>query len=177
LILQLGNIAFSSAPSEILISILLSCQGMSLKFPSPIKLVAGLSDEPPVANAGEPADTVELLQCFPGLFSDRLGTVKGMVCHLDLSDNIPVRSRRYQCSPPRLKLLREIVQDLLEKGVLRKSYYQYASPAFLVPKPSGGQRMVVDYRLRKLCLMPSLFPTWGVPLPILKKQRSSLYWT
>jgi hypothetical protein len=75
-------------------------QRMSLKFPSPIKLVAGLSYEPSVANAGEPADIVELLQCFPGLFSDRLGTVKGMVCHLDLSDNITVRSRSYQCSPP-----------------------------------------------------------------------------
>jgi hypothetical protein len=45
-------------------------QGMSLKFPSPIKLVAGLLYEPSVANSEEPADTVELLQCFPGLFSD-----------------------------------------------------------------------------------------------------------
>jgi hypothetical protein len=113
-------------------------QGMSLKFPSPIKVVAGLSYEPSVANSGEPADIVELLQYFPGLFSDTLGTIKGMVCHLDLSDNIPVRLRPFQCSPPRLKLLREIVQDLLDKGVVRKSYSQDASPAFLVPKPSGG---------------------------------------
>jgi hypothetical protein len=43
--------------------------------------------------------------------------------------------------------LREIVQDLVEKGVVKKSYSQYASPAFLVPKPGGGYRIVVDYRL------------------------------
>jgi hypothetical protein len=42
--------------------------------------------------------------------------------------------------------LREIVQDLLEKGVVRKSFFQYASPAFLVPKPQGGYRMVIDNR-------------------------------
>jgi hypothetical protein len=43
--------------------------------------------------------------------------------------------------------LREIVEDLLDKGVIRKSFSQYASPAFLMPKPHGAYRMVVDYRL------------------------------
>jgi hypothetical protein len=84
---------------------------------------------------------------FPALFSDKLGTVKDMTCHIDLTDHIPVRSRPYQCSPPRLQKLRGILHDLLEKGAVKKSYSQYASPAFLVPKPSGDQRMVVDYRL------------------------------
>jgi hypothetical protein len=31
--------------------------------------------------------------------------------------------------------------------VVKKSYSQYASPTFLVPKPGGGHRMVIDYRL------------------------------
>jgi hypothetical protein len=81
-----------------------------------------------------------------------------MVCHLDLSDNIPVRLRPYQCSPPRLKLLWEIVQDLLDKGVFRKSYSQYANPAFLFPKHSGGQRMVVDYRRLNKKIVFNAFP-------------------
>jgi hypothetical protein len=71
----------------------------------------------------------QLVLDFPKLLSDQLGTVKGMVCQLDLTDDVPVRSRPYQCSPPRLQALREIVQDLLEKGVVRKSFSQYASPA------------------------------------------------
>jgi hypothetical protein len=35
----------------------------------------------------------KLVQSFPALFSDRLGTAKWVVCHLDLTDNTPVRSR------------------------------------------------------------------------------------
>jgi hypothetical protein len=104
------------------------------------------------------ADITALIRSFPALFSDKLGTVKGMVCHIDLSDTIPVRSRPYQCSPPRLQILREIVQDLVEKGVVKKSYSQYASPAFLVPKPGGGYRMVVDYRLLNKKIVFDAFP-------------------
>jgi hypothetical protein len=51
----------------------------------------------------------QLVRSFPSLFSDQLGTVKGMMCNLDLVDDRPVRSRPYQCSPPRLQALREIV--------------------------------------------------------------------
>jgi hypothetical protein len=46
----------------------------------------------------------------------------------------------------------------MRKGVVRKSYSQYASPAFLVPKPSGGQRMVVDYRLLNRKIVFDAFP-------------------
>jgi hypothetical protein len=88
----------------------------------------------------------QLVQNFPKLFSDQLDTVKWMVCQLDLTDDVPVRSRPYQCSPPRLLALRQIVQELLDKGVVKKSYSQCASPAFLVSKPQGGYRMVIDYR-------------------------------
>jgi hypothetical protein len=81
-----------------------------------------------------------------------------MVCQLDLTDDVPVRSRPYQCSPPRLQALREIVNDLLEKGVVKKSFSQYASPAFLVPKPQGGYRMVIDYRLLNKRIVFDAFP-------------------
>jgi hypothetical protein len=89
------------------------------------------------------AELDELIRSFPALFSDKMGTVKGMVCLIDLTDSTQVRSRPYQCSPPRLQALREIVHHLIDKGVVVKSYSQYTSPAFLVPKPNGGHRMVV----------------------------------
>jgi hypothetical protein len=93
----------------------------------------------------------QLVLSVPRLFSNQLGTVKGMVYRLHLTDEVPVRSRPYQCSTPRLQALREIVQDLMEKGVIRKSFSLYPSPAFLVAKLQGGYRMVVDYRLLKKC--------------------------
>jgi hypothetical protein len=86
---------------------------------------------------GLPVEVSKLIQRFSALFSGKLGTAKGTVCHLEVIDNIPVWLRPYQCSPPRLKILREIIQDLFEK-VVRRSSSQYASPAFLMPKPPQG---------------------------------------
>jgi hypothetical protein len=101
---------------------------------------------------------------FPDLFSDKLGTTKGMVCHLELMDNIPVRSWPYQYSPPCSKILRKIVQDLLDKEVVRRSSSQYASLAFLVPKPHSGYRMVVNYQLLNKKVVCDAFPMPTVEL-------------
>jgi hypothetical protein len=54
----------------------------------------------------------QVIRPLPTLFSDKFVNVMGMVCHLDSTDSIPVRSSPYQCSPP-LRILREIVQDLV----------------------------------------------------------------
>jgi hypothetical protein len=112
---------------------------------------------------------------FPALFSDKLGTVKGMTCHLDLTDHIPVRSRQYKCSPPRLQKLREIVHDLLEKGAVKQSYSQDASPAFLVPKPSGDQRMVVHYRLVNKNIVFDAFPMRNVDCAFVNFAKAKVF--
>jgi len=83
---------------------------------------------------------------FPGLFSCILGTAKCEPYDIELSDRVPVRSPPYRCAPPKMKIFREMVRELLEQGVVRESKSPYASPAFLVPKKDGGFRMVVDYR-------------------------------
>jgi hypothetical protein len=62
----------------------------------------------------------QLVLAFPNLFSDQLGMMKGMVCRLDLIDDMPVHSRPYQCSPPCLQALQETVKDLLKHEVIRK---------------------------------------------------------
>jgi hypothetical protein len=105
----------------------------SRKFPCPEDVFRSLASPCLPIVSDRSAELDSLLRSFPSLFSDELGTVKDMVCHLDLVDSTPVRSRPYPCSPPRLRILREIVQDLIDKGVVVKSYSQYASPAFLGP--------------------------------------------
>jgi hypothetical protein len=94
---------------------------------------------------------------FPALFSDKLGTVKGMTCHLDLTDNIPAFQAISVFAPAPSKVARNRSRFVRERGG-KKSYSQYASPAFLVPKPSGGQRMVVDYRLVNKKIVFDAFP-------------------
>jgi len=48
--------------------------------------------------------------------------------------------------PPKLEKFKDIVNELLDQGVVRPSKSPHASPAFLIPKNSGGFRLVVDYR-------------------------------
>jgi hypothetical protein len=83
---------------------------------------------------------------FSTLFSGELGTAKCAPYEIELSDSTPVRSPPYRCGPPKLRIFREVVDDLLARGVVRPSKSPYASPAFLLPKAEGGVRMVVDYR-------------------------------
>jgi hypothetical protein len=66
-----------------------------------------------------------------------------------LYDHAPCR-----CAPPALQKVREVVQELLDKGEEPNSQSQYVSPAFLMPKPNGKYRLVIDYGLlnRKLVL-------------------------
>lgn len=83
---------------------------------------------------------------YPRLFSEEVGTIRGRSCNIELKDNLPVRSPPYQVPPPKLAILRSHVQDLLVKGIIRPSKSDYASPAFLVPKPNGKHRLVVNYQ-------------------------------
>ena len=64
-----------------------------------------------------------------------------------------MRSPPYHCALPKHKLLKEFVENLLQKGVVRPSKFPNVSPAFLLPNPGGKYRMVVDYRKvnKKIC--------------------------
>ena len=83
---------------------------------------------------------------YPLLFSSSVGTAMCAPYEIELSDITPVRSPPYRCAPPKLEVFKRIVNELLQQGVVRPSKSQYASPAFLIPKNSGGFRLVVDYR-------------------------------
>ena len=62
----------------------------------------------------EPNPFGEVLCEFSGLFSGQLGNIKGAEYEIELLDQVPVRSPPNQCAPPKLKLLKEFVDDLLK---------------------------------------------------------------
>jgi hypothetical protein len=64
---------------------------ISQKFPCPNDVRATLLCGLLLAESGNSPEIDRLLRSSPALFSDTLGTVKGMVCHLDLTDSILVR--------------------------------------------------------------------------------------
>jgi len=83
---------------------------------------------------------------YPHLFSSSVGTARCAPYEIELSDTTPVRSSPYRRAPPKLQIFKKMVNELLEQGVVKPSKSQYAGPAFLIAKNSGGSRLVVDYR-------------------------------
>ncbi len=97
-------------------------------------------------SASEAAALKELCARFPGVLTPKLGVTKLLEYEIRLTDTRPVRSHPYRLAPPKMETLRQIVKELLESGVIEESVSSFASPAFLVPKPNGKSRMVLDYR-------------------------------
>ena len=83
---------------------------------------------------------------FPEVLTANLGLTHNLEYRIRLCDSAVVRSHPYKFAPPKMTILREKVQELLDQGVIEPSTSAYASPAFLVPKPGGKHRLVIDYR-------------------------------
>jgi hypothetical protein len=65
---------------------------------------------------------------------------------------VPAKDPPRFSTPERVKAMREIVEQFLEKGIVERSYSQWCARPALVKKPDGSYRMVVDYRsLNELC--------------------------
>lgn len=88
----------------------------------------------------------KLLSQFPETITTSLGRTNLLKYHIRVKENKIVRNKPYQYAPPKLLLMRQHIDELLQKGVIRPSTSPYASAAFLVPKKGGKTRMVVDYR-------------------------------
>lgn len=63
-----------------------------------------------------------------------------------LSNETPIVYRPYKLSFSEKLRVREIIKDLLDKGVIRESESEFSSPILLVKKKDGSDRMCVDFR-------------------------------
>jgi len=63
-----------------------------------------------------------------------------------LPDSAPVFSRPYRIAEVDKKELETQLEDLLDKGFIRRSRSPFASPVLFVPKKDGKLRLCVDYR-------------------------------
>ncbi len=92
---------------------------------------------------------VELLVKYESIFSRHgldCGKAKGFVHRICLSDTKPFRLPYRRLSPSHYEKLREALDEMEERDIIRKSASDYASPLVLVWKRNGDLRLCTDFR-------------------------------
>jgi hypothetical protein len=84
----------------------------------------------------------EFRDCF-ALDTRELGKPNVTDMHIRLHDDVPVTYRPYRLAYSERKIVRDIVQDLMDNGIVRESESPYSSPILLVKKKSGEYRMSI----------------------------------
>lgn len=85
-------------------------------------------------------------------------TVKTGQMDIKLTSSTPVVYRPYKLSYQEKIKVREITKDLLDKGIIRKSDSEYASPIILVKKRDGSDRLCVDFRALNRITVKDRYP-------------------
>eukprot|EP00760_Papus_ankaliazontas_P033251 PhM_4_TR6268/c0_g2_i1/m.83063 len=92
----------------------------------------------------------KLLNKYKPTWDGGLGQIKDHSLVIETGDARPISHRPFHVNPLLEKILRDEIEDLLSKGVIRPSKSAWASPCFLTEKKEGDvkvkKRLVVDYR-------------------------------
>jgi hypothetical protein len=84
-------------------------------------------------------------------------------CEVDPMDTTPVQIRPYKLSFEEQREAARIIEQLLKEKAIARSHSNWAAPAFLVPKPGGGWRLVTN-----LQILNSRCRDWKMPLPAIE---------
>ena len=84
----------------------------------------------------------KLIKEFSSVLTPKLGLTKLIEYKINLSDQKVIRLPPYKLSPPKMEVMRNHINKLLEQGVIEPSTSPYSSPSFLVPKGHDKHRLV-----------------------------------
>ena len=77
---------------------------------------------------------------------------------LNVKDEIPVQKTYYSIPKPLYPEVKSYIEDMLNRGWIRKSESAYASPVVLARKKCGKMRLCVDYRELNKKTIPDQYP-------------------
>lgn len=92
---------------------------------------------------------VQLLENYNDVFSKHAldcGEVRDFIHRIRLIDERPFRLPYRQVPPGHYQKLCQVLSEMEEQGIIRKSVSEYASPLVLVWKKDGGLRICTDFR-------------------------------
>jgi hypothetical protein len=73
-------------------------------------------------------------------------------------DTAPISKRPYRMPPKELAELKNLLQELLDKGYIRPTSSPWGSPALFVKKKDGSLRICVDYHLLNAVTIKNKYP-------------------
>lgn len=88
---------------------------------------------------------------------------------IELTSNERVAYRPYRLPYSQRRIMKEQVEKLLDAGIIEESTSNYASPAILVKKHCGEERLCIDYRQ-----INSITKREEYPMPIVSDQLDQL---
>ena len=92
---------------------------------------------------------VQVLACYSDVFAlndDELGTTHVVEHSIDTGEAQPIRQYARRIPYAMRDKLKELIEDMRRRGVIRPTRSPWASPVVLVSKRDGGIRFCVDYR-------------------------------
>ena len=113
------------------------------------RLKAELELEKLPLNPDERHNVEKVVEDYADVFSvsgSPLGKTDVVYHRIDTGDSPPIRQHPRRLSPNHREEVENLIQGMLEKGVVQPSHSPWASPIVLVQKKDGSTRMCVDYR-------------------------------
>ena len=104
-----------------------------------VKLGQNLSEEQRV-------ELKELMGEFTNRFKDIPGSTLLVEHVVNLTTDVPVRSKPYPIPYQARESLKKDIDEMLKMGVIRESNSPYASPVVVVKKRDGSNRVCIDFR-------------------------------
>lgn len=107
---------------------------------------------------------------YPSVISsENIGTVQTGELTIRLKKDEIVNYRPYRLAPIEREKCKQILDDLLQRKIIRESNSPYASPVILVKKKDGTDRMCIDYRALNKNIERERYP-----LPLIEDQIDKL---
>lgn len=148
-------------PDDVLLGTDLLCGGVGnyvLIGNNECKVVSSASNKSEQSNIEPVAELLkEFAHCFSETLKD-LGKATTTAMHIELTTTTPVAQRGCRVPFAKRAFVSEMIEELLETGIIVPSRSPYAAQIVLVPKSSGEDRMCVDYRPLNAVTMKHHFP-------------------